>query len=797
MICINLSHKPSQTTLSSFSPQVANYIYMAAQTSVLVSQRRISQPTIMLTSLSSQPVDESIIREQVLSTHNYDGREFNTNAILNMAEKALSLEMGTAQKAMVEELTQLEELDNYKQLPLHIKQLSFEIASGAIANGHSTTIHVLSILSPYSWEDKLVLMIAAFSIIHGEFILISRLLQKGKGLAWKLAHLKQSSHCPIPTPLSSHNNNQREIEDCISSAIQLTKCVVELKECLSYSPPQSVISALPMVAYWIGRNIVNCSAYPCDPRFKVQNEHREITTLMATFSAELAKKKEEESYEALRNALYHGSSNNFEVYKLMFNVKDDHEIICFHYWGMHHMAELRGWKETLVMLLITSGVAVPKEWIHFLNWFHRNSIADIIWIPITQDDASWSTEYDQLRNKMRFFWLNDPQKMISPQFTRFVKEELFKMRWGEEPIIVSLDPRGRIVHSNVFHMMLTWTFDYIKKDTIGVNVVPHNISLIIQNELKQGIYGIEASSESRHVGPKIDSMTRDLVRNIDSQINAWIMDVEDIIEEVTAQFTPYDSEKEKFLWQQQTAWTLHLLAPQSGRLYYTIGTPINDWIREGKYIFLYGGNNIKWIREFIFKVREVASKTQMNFELAYIGKNKMIRGIINKERMSHCALDNSFGVWWFWARLRSMFLSRIQYLEMTNHLVKEYNNDEILQGLKKLLSYETNNATTEGWTLLSKGSEVVVCGHGSKMLQAMNDCEIWKENIAATKSFGQAFKDHHEMLSKNKHSCCTLEYPITLSKIPENERCPECSRRMQKFLTFTCCHDHDVDYDSD
>ncbi|XP_019156599.1 PREDICTED: uncharacterized protein LOC109153217 [Ipomoea nil] len=759
---------------------------MAAQTSVLVSQRRISQPTMMLTSLSSQPVDESIIREQVLSTHNYDGKEFNTNAILNMAEKALSLEMGTAQKAMVEELNdELEELDSYKQLPLHIKQLSFEIASGAIANRHSTTIHVLSILSPYSWEDKLVLMIAAFSIIHGEFILFSRLLQKGKGLAWKLAHLKQSSHCPI--------------EDCciISSAIELTKCVLQLKQCLSYSPPQSVISALPMVAYWIGRNIVNCAAYPCGTRFKVQNEHREITTFMAIFSAELAKKKEEESYEALRNALYHGSSNKLEVFKLMFNVKNDDDETIFlnrSFRAIRHWKQsLRNWKHALVMLLITSGVGVPKEWIHFLNCFHYSSRAYIIWIPITQDDASWSTEYEQqchqLRNKIDFPWLNDPQKMMRPQFTKFVKEELFKMRWGEEPIIVSLDQRGRIVHSNVIHMMLTWDAYYIEKDIIGINVVPDNISLIIQNELKQGIYGIEASSESRHVGPKIDSITRDLVHNIDSQINAWKKNVEGIIEEVTAQSTPYDREKEKLLWQQQTAWTLHLLAPD---YYSRIGKPKNDWIREEKYIFLYGGNNIKWIREFLSKSREVASKIQMNFELAYIGKNKMIRGIINKERMSHCPLRDSYGVWWFWTRLRSMFLSRIQYLEMTNHLVKENNNDEILQGLKKLLSYESMNATTEGWALLSKGSEVVVCGHGSKMLQAMNDYEIWKENIDATKSFGQAFKDHHEMLSKDKHSCCTLEYPITLSKIPENERCPECSRRMQKFLTFTCCHDHDV-----
>ncbi|XP_031125683.1 protein SIEVE ELEMENT OCCLUSION B-like [Ipomoea triloba] len=155
---------------------------------------------MMLTSLSTQSVDESIIREQVLSTHNYDGREFNTNFILNMAKNTLNLGTGTAQKVMVKELNQLEELDTYQDLPLHFRQLSFEIASGAIAKNqhYFTTIHhLLSILSPYSWEEKLVLMLAAFSIIHGEFSLISQTVQ--------LVHLKQSSHCPIPIPSSDNS----------------------------------------------------------------------------------------------------------------------------------------------------------------------------------------------------------------------------------------------------------------------------------------------------------------------------------------------------------------------------------------------------------------------------------------------------------------------------------------------------------------------------------------------------------------------------------------------------------------
>nr|GME11636.1 protein SIEVE ELEMENT OCCLUSION B-like [Ipomoea batatas] len=225
-----------------------------------------------------------------------------------------------------------------------------------------------------------------------------------------------------------------------------------------------------MAAYWIATTVVNCAsfAYACDPHFKLQNEHREITALMATFSAELG----------------------FKV--------------------------------------------LEKE-------------------------------------------ISDAANNI-----RLVKEELFQKRWGEEPIIVSLDQRGRIVHPNVIHMMLTWSPDYIQQNTIGVKVIPHNITLFIQNELKQGVYGIEASSESsnfRHnVGPKIDSMTTDLVHNIADKINDWKMGVERIIEEMTAQSSPYDSEKEKLLWQQQT-WTLHLLAPQSYNHYYTIGMPINDWAR--------------------------------------------------------------------------------------------------------------------------------------------------------------------------------------------------------------------------
>ncbi|XP_019153915.1 PREDICTED: uncharacterized protein LOC109150458 [Ipomoea nil] len=555
-----------------------------------------------------------------------------------------------------------------------------------------------------------------------------------------------------------------------------------------------------MTTYWIATILIDVSgACVCDAHFKVyQNELGELTALtakiLATFSPELEKKREEESYQTLRHALHHSSSNRAEVFKLMFNAKNDDEKIFRNsndVWGLNLGKDRR-----TVILLLTSSFDISNGRIHFLNWFYHNSEPYIIWIPITEKDASWTIkdeqQFEKLKEKMHMlFWLNDPQKRLLPHFTRFVKEELFlkfKMGWGDEAILVSIDQKGRIVHPNVMHMILTWNYEYIEKNTIGVQRL-YNIAPLVEKEVKEGTSGVN------RVLPEIGKMINDFLREIGGKINAWADLVDSRIQKVIEKSTPYYSDREKDLWQQETTWSLHLLAPKF-QSYQPIGKLINDWIQEEKYIFLYGGNDIKWVQEFTSKVREIGSKTQLHIELVYVGRNKKIRGIIDKNRMSNSSLQNSQSVWWFWTRLRSMFLSRIYYLDAINCPVKEYNNDEILQGFKKLLAYESTNTTIEGWALLSKGAKVIVCGHGTKMLRVMNEYQIWEENIAP-KGFGQAFKDHHEMIFMNMHSCCTLEYPMNLDKIPENETCHECSRSMHKFLTFTCCHGHDVDSDKD
>ncbi|XP_031111553.1 protein SIEVE ELEMENT OCCLUSION B-like isoform X2 [Ipomoea triloba] len=565
------------------------------------------------------------------------------------------------------------------------------------------------------------------------------------GLVKKLRSLIQNNLAEMPPSYI-----QKVVVNCLNSVLELTKCLVELKQCPYYSPSASIIFALPMATYWIATTLINVSAAcACVAHFKVhhQNELEELTALiakiLATLSPELAKKKAEESFQILRHAWYYDSSSRIKLLKLMFNAKDDYEGIF------------------------------EKQ-----NGFTYN--------------AAWTSEdehhFEKVKERMHSLWfLKDPQKILLPQFTRFVKEELFpkcKMRWGEEAILVSIDQKGRIAHPNAMHMILTWAPHYIQENSIGVQRL-YNINSLVANEVYEGTSGII------RIVPEIGEMINNFLSEIGDKINVWAHLVDRRIQEVLEESTPYHSDREKDLWQQETAWSLRLLAPKF-QSYQAIGELIKDWIQEEKYIFLYGGNDMKWVQEFTSKVREVGFITQLEIELVYVGRNKKIRGIIHEKKLSHSPLHNSTSVGWFWTRLRSMFLSRIHYLAVINCPVKEYNNDEILQGLKKLLTYESTNTTIEGWALLSKGAKVIVCGHGTKMLQVMNEYQIWKENIAP-KGFGQAFKDHHDKIFMNRHSCCTLEYPINLDQIPENETCHECSRSMHKFLTFTCCHGHDVD----
>ncbi|XP_031126006.1 protein SIEVE ELEMENT OCCLUSION B-like [Ipomoea triloba] len=328
-------------------------------------------------------IDENSLMELVCATHNpNDGINFDANVVLSAIEKILNFEKATVKEDTKE---MLEDFDlNYRELSLKIQHLCFELTSKSLSiiDGHLTTICLLSILSVYSWEAKMVLMLAAFSICNGKLNIFSR-LHYTKGLAKQLAIVMQITN--------STSNDPNPIDD-------LTKCIIEINQSSSYSLSQSIISALPMASYWIGRSIAcivaHCACFPLT-NIKFQRELNIITAkikdILSTCFSALEVKKAEESYKALKRALFHNSSDKLEILKLILNVIDesdtslsrrfeDGEVIKF---GLNFLDD----ENKKVALLLTSGLDISNERIQFLNNFYTNSLSTpyILWILIADE----------------------------------------------------------------------------------------------------------------------------------------------------------------------------------------------------------------------------------------------------------------------------------------------------------------------------------------------------------------------------------------------------------------------------
>lgn len=90
-----------------------------------------------------------------------------------------------------------------------------------------------------------------------------------------------------------------------------------------------------------------------------------------------------------------------------------------------------------------------------------------------------------------------------------------------------------------------------------------------------------------------------------------------------------------------------------------------EQVRDDKYIFLYGGDDIEWMRKFTNTARTVALAANIPLEMIYVGKSnkreKVRRAIatIMVEKLSYCWQDLTT-IWFFWTRLESMFFSKIQ-----------------------------------------------------------------------------------------------------------------------------------------
>ncbi|KAF8390542.1 hypothetical protein HHK36_025069 [Tetracentron sinense] len=292
----------------------------------------------------------------------------------------------------------------------------------------------------------------------------------------------------------------------------------------------------------------------------------------------------------------------------------------------------------------------------------QESQYEIVWIPIRDRSTPWNyaeqMQFKKLQSMMPWYTVQPPS-LIQPAVIKYIKEV---WHFTKKPLLVVLNPQGRVVCLNMIHMIWIW--------------------------------GSVAY--------------------------------------------PFSSARELALWKEETNWTLDLLVDG-------IDQNILNWIRGGKYICFYRGEDINWIRKFTTSARMVAHYAGIQFEMVYIGKcnpKEQVRknnATIIAEKLSHCWIDPT-EIWFFWVRLENMWYSKMQQGNTVE-------NDFIMQEIRRMLSFD--------------GSE---------------------------QGFMLALNDHLRKLY-TPHHCNRLILKGTTGHIPERMIYADCSHPINKFIVYGCCTD--------
>ncbi|KDO69425.1 hypothetical protein CISIN_1g019680mg [Citrus sinensis] len=321
----------------------------------------------------------------------------------------------------------------------------------------------------------------------------------------------------------------------------------------------------------------------------------------------------------------------------------------------------------------------------------------IVWLPIVDRSIAWDDGYqqkfEQLQAMMPWYTVQHPT-IIEPAVVKYIKEV---WKFSKKAILVPVDPQGRILNQNAFHMLWIWK----------------NLAF------------------------------------------------------------PFTAEREAALWKAES-WRLELLVDG-------IDATILEWMKEERFVCLYGGEDIEWIRQFTNSAKAVARAAQINLGMAYVGKNNAkeklgkISSIIIQENLSHTLADST-AVWFFWARLESMLYSKLQHGATVE-------NDRILKEVTTVLSFD---GSEQGWAIFWRGTtHEMARAKGKVATDCMVEFEKWKDD-AYQNGFVPGLNNYLERVRTPDH-CNRLILPGIHGPIPETVACADCGRVMEMFFLYRCC----------
>ncbi|XP_076909019.1 protein SIEVE ELEMENT OCCLUSION B-like [Bidens hawaiensis] len=405
----------------------------------------------------------------------------------------------------------------------------------------------------------------------------------------------------------------------------------------------------------------------CDQKqLMISNIHDHLKHQVNQCNHNISKKKKEEAMEAyliIIRVMETPHLDNTKPLKHLIYLKDDQLPLyaCF----TKNRVSIDILKKKTVLLFISDLDLQEDELLVLdriyqearLNPSRAESHYEVVWLPVVPNHRTtpWTQEnqskFEALRNIMPWYSVFHPS-LLDPAAIKYIKEV---WHFNHKPLLVVMDPHGRIVNTNALHMMWIW--------------------------------GSVAF--------------------------------------------PFTSMREEALWREET-WRIELLVD-------SIEPNIFTWVAEEKYICLYGGEDLEWIRRFTVAARAVASKARIPLEMLYVGKSdqreKVMRNndIIRVEELSH-VLPHPIVIWFFWVRLESMLHSKLQHR-------KSIDEDPILHEINVMLTYDEND---QGWAVICHGSnDWMRRSDGRSVLMSLYKYSEWQDE-AQSRGFLPALNEHLE-----------------------------------------------------
>ncbi|XP_062102803.1 protein SIEVE ELEMENT OCCLUSION B-like [Humulus lupulus] len=447
------------------------------------------------------------ITDLIYATHVHADDNFDEDSLFLIVQNILSRATQSIEKLVQGSQVHVENVEegthakaNFNVPLCTLKSINSEICCNAPGEetAHKTTLAILNKLSNYSWEAKAVLALAALALEFGDFWLLAQLYQSDP-LAKQLAILKRVPTLINPSELPKRRQAILEVSNLIKTTMRVIAMFNEFEKLSVYDHKDipcltTVFDHLPVDVYWSILTITACATKvsiliseepdrPHDLAPYAQKIHYILNQLVMQLTICRRQLEEAEAYRKIKKVM-RTPTGIVEIFKALI-FSNDNVVLPLIDGSTNKTVTLEVLKGRTVYMLFSS-LDITDDDITLLKPIHDDIISKkketnyaIVWIPIVEQ---WTEElknkYETLRKKMSWHSL----QLFTPiAGIKFVKEE---WRFQGKPILVVINPQGKVENLNAFHLIRVWglkAFPFNKQVEEKIDREHHWIGSVVNN----------------------------------------------------------------------------------------------------------------------------------------------------------------------------------------------------------------------------------------------------------------------------------------------------------------------------